>query len=84
VDGILGLRGGADRRQKERAMKARKVKKATAKKAGKKATGLADLQLNAGRARSVKGGFAAVEHTSLAPRPSGGDPFVRLGPIKGD
>jgi hypothetical protein len=66
-------------------MKAKKVKKATAKKAGK-AKGLPDLQLNAGRARSVKGGFAAVEHTSTRPltRPPSPDPFVKIGPIKGE
>lgn len=83
----LDLGGGVNRRQKEQAMKARKVKKATAKKAGKKTKGSPDLQLNAGRARSVKGGFAAVEHgtrPSTPIRPSGSDPFVKLGPIKGE
>ena len=67
-------------------MKVRKVKKATVKKASAKAKGVPDLQLDAGRARSVKGGFAAAEHKSVAPspRPPAGDPFARIGDIKGE
>jgi len=67
-------------------MKVRKVKKAAVKKAGEKAKGLPDLQLDAGRARSVQGGFAAVEHKSVtpSPRPPAGDPFARIGDIKGE
>ena len=67
-------------------MKVRKVKKAAVKKASEKAKGLPDLQLDAGRARSVKGGFAAVEHKSItpSPRPPAGDPFARVGDIKGE
>ena len=68
-------------------MKARKVKKATAKKAGKKTKGSPDLQLNAGRARSVKGGFVAAEHGTrprTPTKPSGSGPFAKLDPIKGE
>jgi len=67
-------------------MKVRKVKKATVKKASAKAKGVPDRQLDAGRARSVKGGFAAVEHKSVtpSPRPPAGDPFARIGDIKGE
>ena len=67
-------------------MKVRKVKKATTKTASQKTKGSLDLQLNAGRARSVKGGFTAVEHKSItpSPRPPAGDPFAKIGDIKGE
>lgn len=61
-----------------------KAKKATPKKR-RKAKGSADLQLKAGRARSVKGGLAVAASMQPRPRPVS-DPFLdpHAPPIKGD